>query len=120
MIATIPPTLTNKERLVIVRNEQVYDYCLQLCDILDERFRQEFPTLNQTFTVDKGRKYYRVWAIDNQKTIHCFVNIKTGDVFKPESYNKPAKHVRYNLLDDVSRQSMFEKAHYAGGYLYLK
>ena len=35
--------------------------------------------------------------------IHCFVNIKTGDVFKPESYNKPAKHVRYNLLDDVQR-----------------
>ena len=70
--------------------------------------------------VDKGRKYYRVWCIDNQKMIHCFVNIKTGDVFKPESYNKPAKHVRYNLLDKQSRQSMFEKAHYAGGYLYLK
>ena len=41
MIATIPPTLTNKERLVIVRNEQVYDYCLQLCDILDEDSRAE-------------------------------------------------------------------------------
>ena len=40
MIATIPPTLTNKERLVIVRNEEVYDYCLQLCDILDDRFKQ--------------------------------------------------------------------------------
>jgi len=106
--------------LVLVKTEQVYDYCLQLCDILDERFKQQFPTLNNTFTVDKGRKYYRVWAIDNQKTIHCFVNIKTGDVFKPESYNKPAKHVRYNLLDDVSRQSMFEKAHYAGGYLYIR
>jgi len=106
--------------LVLVKTDQVYDYCLQLADILDERFRKEFPTLNNTFTVDKGRKYYRVWGIDNQKIIHCFVNIKTGDVFKPESYNKPAKHVRYNLLDDVSRQSMFEKCHYAGGYLYLK
>jgi len=106
--------------LVLVKTDQVYDYCLQLCDILDDRFKKEFPTLNNTFTVDKGRKYYRVWAIDNQKTIHCFVNIKTGDVFKPESYNKPAKRVRYNLLDDKSRQSMFEKAHYAGGYLYLR
>ena len=28
--------------------------------------------------------------------------------------------VLYELLDDVSRQSMFEKAHYAGGYLYLR
>lgn len=106
--------------LTVIRTTEVYDYCLQLCDILDERFSKEFPTLNMTFEVDKGRKYYRVWCIDNQKMIHCFVNIQTGDVFKPESYNKPAKHVRYNLLDKQSRQSMFEKAHYAGGYLYLK
>ena len=106
--------------LVLVKTEQVYDYCLQLADILDERFKKEFPTLNQTFTVDAGRKYYRVWGIDNQKCIHCFVDKKTGDVFKPESYNKPAKHVRYNLLNESSRQSMFEKAHYAGGYLYLR
>ena len=44
--------------LVLVKTDQVYDYCLQLCDILDDRFRKEFPTLNNTFTVDKGRKYY--------------------------------------------------------------
>ena len=43
--------------LVLVKTDQVYDYCLQLYDILDERFKQEFPTLNHTFTVDKGRKY---------------------------------------------------------------
>ena len=106
--------------LVLVKTDQVYDYCLQLCDILDERFKKEFPTLNNTFTVDKGRKYYRVWSIDNQKSIHCFVNIKTGDVFKPESYNKPAKHVRYNLLDADSRAECLLKADWAGGYLYLR
>ena len=106
--------------LVLVKTDQVYDYCLQLCDILDERFKQEFPTLNNTFTVDKGRKYYRVWSIDNQKSIHCFVNIKTGDVFKPASYNKPAKHVRYNLLDEDSRANCLLRADWAGGYLYLR
>ena len=106
--------------LVLVKTDQVYDYCLQLCDILYDRFKQKYPSLDINYEVDKGRKYYRIWSIDNQKTIHCFVDIKTGDVFKPESYNKPAKHVRYNLLDKQSRQSMFEKAHYAGGYLYLK
>ena len=106
--------------LVLVKTDQVYDYCLQLCDILFDRFQKEFPTLNQTFTVDKGRKYYRVWGIDNQKCIHCFVNIKTGDVFKPESYNKPAKHVRYNLLDADSRANCLLRADWAGGYLYLR
>ena len=106
--------------LVLVKTEQVYDYCLQLADILDERFKKEFPTLNQTFTVDAGRKYYRVWGIDNQKTIHCFVDKKTGDVFKPESYNKPAKHVRYNLLERSSRAECLLRADWAGGYLYLR
>ena len=32
--------------LVLVKTDQGYDYCLQLADILDERFRKEFPTLN--------------------------------------------------------------------------
>ena len=82
------------------------------------------------FVVTKGRKYFKITSHEydtfrdrneyREGGVHAFVNIKTGDVFKPEGYNKPAKHVRYNLLDDVSRQSMFEKAHYAGGYLYLK
>ena len=26
--------------LVLVKTDQVYDYCLQLCDILDERFKK--------------------------------------------------------------------------------
>jgi len=103
--------------LVLVKTDQVYDYCLQLCDILFDRFKKEFPTLNQTFEVDKGRKYFKI-VTDN--SVHWFVDVKNGNVFKPESYNKPAKHVRYNLLDKSSRQSMFEKAHYAGGYLYLR
>ena len=29
--------------LVLVKTDQVYDYCLQLCDILDERFRKNSP-----------------------------------------------------------------------------
>ena len=106
--------------LVLVKTDQVYDYCLQLCDILYDRFKQRYPSLDITYEVDKGRKYYKVWGIDNQKMIHCFVNIKTGDVFKPESYNKPAKHVRYNLLDEDSRVDMFSRAEHAGGYLYLR
>ena len=29
--------------LVLVKTDQVYDYCLQLCDILDERFKTRIP-----------------------------------------------------------------------------
>ena len=66
-------------------------------------------------TVSKGRKYFKI-VTDN--SVHCFVDVKNGNVFKPESYNKPAKHVRYNLLQDA--QDCYNKCDWAGGYLYLR
>ena len=64
--------------------------------------------------VSKGRKYFKI-VTDN--SVHAFVDVKNGNVFKPESWNKPAKHVRYNLLQDP--QDCFNKCDWSGGYLYL-
>ena len=88
-----------------------------LANCVDESYKNAYGSREIKCKVSKGRKYYKL-TFDH--SVHCFVDVKNGNVYKAASYNKPAKHVRYNLLDDVSRQSMFEKAHYAGGYLYLK
>ena len=66
-------------------------------------------------TIKKGRKYYKVIT---ENSVHAFVDVKNGNVFKPESWNKPAKHVRYNLLQDP--QDCFNKCDWAGGYLYIR
>ena len=66
-------------------------------------------------TVSKGRKYFKIVT---ENSVHCFVDVKNGNVFKPESWNKPAKHVRYNLLQDP--QDCFNKCDWSGGYLYLR
>ena len=65
--------------------------------------------------VSKGRKYFKI-VTDN--SVHAFVDVKNGNVYKPASYNKPAKHVRYNLLQDA--QDCYNKCDWAGGYLYLR
>ena len=65
-------------------------------------------------TIKKGRKYYKVIT---ENSVHAFVDVNNGDVYKPASYNKPAKHVRYNLLQDP--QDCFNKCDWSGGYLYL-
>ena len=65
-------------------------------------------------TIKKGRKYYKV-ITDN--SVHAFVDVNNGDVYKPASWNKPAKHVRFNLLQDP--QTCFNKCDWSGGYLYL-
>ena len=46
------------------------------------------------------------------------IDKKTGDVLKPASLKAPAKGVRYNLLSIPSREEMFARCDWAGGYLY--
>ncbi len=75
------------------------------------------------FIYEKGRKYAKILHIDNPggaKSVHMFVDMVTGDCFKPASYKSPAKGIRYNLLDDKSREEMLLRADWAGSYLYAR
>ena len=72
------------------------------------------------FYIEEGRKYHKiVMDTGNQLSVHAFVDKKTGEVYKPASFKSPAKIVRYNLLNIESREKCFERADWAGGYLYL-
>ena len=86
------------------------------------------------FIVQKGRKYLKI--INQQYddmgpnpsyeykngSVHAFIDRETGDVYKPASWNKPAKHVRYNLLERSDRNFLFDYRNvgWAGGYLYMR
>jgi hypothetical protein len=84
-----------------------------------------------TFRIEEGRKYHKVIQVEydtyqdrneyKDSGVHAFVDKKTGAVYKPASWKSPhTKYVRYNLLDDESRAQCFERADWAGGYLYLR
>ena len=66
-------------------------------------------------TIKKGRKYYKVIT---ENSVHAFVDVNNGDVYKPASWNKPAAIVRYNLLTNA--QDCFNKVDCCGGYLYIR
>ena len=66
-------------------------------------------------TVKKGKKYFKVIT---ENSVHCFVDINNGNVYKPASWNKPAAIVRYNLLDNP--QDCYNKCDWSGGYLYIR
>lgn len=74
------------------------------------------------FEYVKGRKYAKVIHITRggSRSVHLFVDLSNGDCYKPASWKAPAKHVRYNLLDEQSRTEMFRRADWAGSYLYLR
>jgi hypothetical protein len=52
------------------------------------------------------------------RSVHAFVDMKTGEVYKPASIKAPAKGVRFNLLVITDREWLLEHADWAGGYLY--
>ena len=64
-------------------------------------------TGNLTFDVaiERGRKYAKIVNVSygGGRSVHAFVDMKTGDVYMPASWNAPAKHVRYNLFTNFPK-----------------
>ena len=66
----------------------------------------------------RGAKYVKLWSGETHtgqkpsiNRIHAFVEIETGDIFKPASTKAPAKHKRGNIYDDAGRASMDASGH---------
>ena len=81
-----------------------------------------------SFFIETGRKYLKVCMrskqvntqFDDSISVHAFVDKNTGEVYKPAGWKKPAKHVRFNMSDDVNRAKLYNVCDWAGGYLYLR
>tara|TARA_B100000925_G_scaffold163666_1_gene123091 strand:+ start:2492 stop:2938 length:447 start_codon:yes stop_codon:yes gene_type:complete len=72
------------------------------------------------FVIESGRKYHKIVMVNNQRSVHAFVDKKTGELYKPAGWKSPAKHVRGNLLDSASREDILQRCDWAGGYLYMR
>ena len=101
----------------------VRKYSLMLCDALVLDYTTSYPNSDPyKFYIESGRKYHKLIMETGggSRSVHAFVDKKTGDVFKPASFKAPAKIVRYNLLRIESREQCLERADWAGGYLYVR
>ena len=73
------------------------------------------------FTVESGRKYHKlIMDANGSRSVHAFVDRKTGEVYKSASWKSPAKGVRYDLRLIEQREWLLENADWAGGYLYQR
>ena len=73
------------------------------------------------FYPETGRKYHKIIMVANgSRSVHAFVDKKTGQVYKSASWKSPAKGVRYDLRIIEQREWLLENADWAGGYLYAK
>jgi hypothetical protein len=107
----------------------VHKYTLMLCDALELDFKTSHPNSEPyKFYIESGRKYHKIIMetdgganrLGSSRSVHAFVDKKTGEVYKPASFKAPAKIVRYNLLMIESREQCYQRADWAGGYLYVR
>ena len=101
---------------------KIREYSLMLCDALLDNFksRNNGGTSDYKFYIEEGRKYHKLIMETGagSRSIHAFVDKKTGEVYKPASFKAPAKGVRYDLRLIEDREYLLENADWAGGYLY--
>ena len=84
------------------------------------------------FKIKTGKKFYKIVQMNfdtfqnrneyREGSVHAFVDKKTGQVYKPASWQAPAKHVRFDLRIIKEREFLFNSNNtgWAGGYLYLR
>ena len=88
------------------------------------------------FTYTTGKKFHKVYFLQyeeaneyyNRKagytagSVHCFIDKKTGEVYKAASWKAPAKIVRFDLRLITDREFLFNPNNisWAGSHLYLR
>ena len=40
--------------------------------------------VDYSYEIEEGRKYYKIVMVSNQRSVHAFVDKKTGDVYSPQ------------------------------------
>ena len=117
--------------------EQIAANVLKWSEMLCEALMDNFKSRNRgkvggydapvyKFYIESGRKYHKIiMEIPNEnrdpsRSVHAFVDKKTGEVYKPASFKAPAKIVRYDLRLIEQREWLLEHADWAGGYLYVR
>ena len=74
------------------------------------------------YVIESGKKYHKVVMVDggSSRSVHCFIDKNTGELYKSSSWKSPAKGVRYDLRLIEQREYVLENCDWAGGYLYAK
>ena len=81
--------------------------------------KKYYKIVQQEFETWEGSKYYGQYR---DASVHAFVDKKTGQIYKPAGWAKPAKHVRFDMRIISERNFVHnpDNTGWAGGYLYLR
>ena len=72
--------------------------------------KKYYKIIQQQFETWEGSKYYGKYR---DASVHAFVDKKTGQVFKPASWQAPAKHVRYDMRI-ITQRTLLHNPNFTG------
>lgn len=100
---------------------------------ISERFaaalQEKFPKVesyDSTYDVEKGQRFDRIIQVNNQRSVHAFVEKATGKLVKAATYKAPAKRAngelqsKFNLSTPEGFQAAIDAADRYGSYLYIR
>jgi hypothetical protein len=98
-----------------VDDPDTYEYHQQQIDKLKQGI------CDYEYYPETGKKYHKiVMNARGSRSVHCFIDKQTGEVYKSASWKSPAKGVRYDLRLIKDREWLLAQADWAGSYLYAK
>lgn len=105
--------LSSREQLVIQSLEK---YCEFVQASINKAY-ELIPDQAAKVSVIWGTKFYKVIKEGQyQRSVHSFVDRKTGQLYKPAGWAAPSKTTNYNIVEDIKR--LEKDVDYCGGYLY--
>ena len=121
-MTTAIPTIAVFPEESLTLDQKIEKWVGHYCRSLEQNYQLRYPNSNTsvTFTMTYGKKYIKV--IQDDSSVHAFIDKKTGEVYKPASWKSPAKIVRYDLRLITDRAKLHDPNYtdWAGGYLYLR
>ena len=121
-MTTAVPTIALFPEESLTLDQKIEKWVWHYCRSLEQNYQLRYPNSNTsvTFTTKFGKKYIKV--IQDNSSVHAFIDRNTGEVYKPASWKSPAKIVRYDLRLITDRAKLHNPNYtdWAGGYLYLR
>jgi hypothetical protein len=99
-------------------NEETFDNFLYYVQKITDEYYEQYETQSCKITVKYGRKFAKIIKVtvpNGGTSVHSFVELATGDVYKAASWKAPAKHVRANIYDYESLKRGV--SHHGANYL---
>jgi hypothetical protein len=93
-------------RIVADEFQQMANKFLEWAQKVVDQSMSDYPTQDKELSLMRGKRYWRVVDTikyngqnSGQSSAWAFLDSTNGDILKPASWKKPAKHARANLYD---------------------